>query len=160
MALYNRNLLTNFDVDDILDLLNQARDFVQKDSHAISASLKQALLTRIELRVHLLAAVNVDQPFEKRRAQDWESCIGLLSDLKENSKLGKPVHKSFSIKLQRKLASTVPPRSIVDVTFDDAWDFLSRLCTSGRDAYSILDYHGGSWLQVCDNGLSQREPGN
>ena len=148
MSLYNRSLLTKFAIDDITTLLGNAHEFIQEDALGLSATLKQALSTRLKLRTHLLAAVDVDQQVDKGRSDDWKACIELLSTLKETNKLGKPVNNSFSIKLQRKLASTVPPRPIVDVSFDNAWDLLSQICACGRDAYLILDYRGGSQLQV------------
>ena len=132
-----------------MDLLNRAQEVIQGESLGLTEPLKRALSTRIEFRAHLLAAVDIDQMIDKERAGDWAVCIELLSSLKETYEVGKPVESSFSIKMQRKLASTVPPRPIVDVKFDDAWDLLNRLCQSGKDAYRILEYHGGSQLQVC-----------
>ncbi len=148
MSLYNRNLLTHVALGDILTLLKKAQEAIENDSLGLSSALKHALEIRLELRVYLLSAVNADKSFERERARDWQACIGSLPDLKETQKLGKPVENSFSVKLQRKLASTVPPRPIVELSFDDAWDLLSRICSCGRDAYLILDYHGGSRLQV------------
>ena len=151
LSLYNRSLLNRFAIDDIMTLLKKAHDFIQGNLLELPATLKQALSTRIELRLHLLAAFDSEQVDNKERTRDWIACTELLSTLKETSKLGKPVEDSFSIKLQRKLASTVPPRPIVDVDFDSAWDLLSRICICGRDAYRILDNHGGNQLQVCKN---------
>ena len=58
------------------------------------------------------------------------------------------VEASFSIKIQRRLASTVPPRPIVNISFDEAIEQLTGLCQNGKDAYRILDYHGGDNLMV------------
>ena len=148
LSLYNRSLLSKFDVDDIMNLLNKAQASIQNGSLDLPETLKQALSTRIELRAHLLAAVDVGQSNDKDRAGVWEACIELLSILRETNKVGQRVESSFSVKMQRKLASTVPPRPIVDIKFDDAWGLLSSVCQCGRDAYRILDYHGGTWLQV------------
>lgn len=131
-----------------MKLLSTAQDWVQSNSLGLSDRLKQALISRIELRACILAAVDVKHAMDIERAREWERCIGLLSALKQTRRFGKPVKNSFSVKMQRKLASTVPPRPIVDVTFDNALDLLDRICGCGRDAYRILEYHGGSQLQV------------
>ena len=149
LSLYNRNLLSNFAVEDILRLLNEAQAFIETDLLDLSPTLKHALTIRLEVRLCMLMAVDVDKSSERGRADDWGCCIAILPDLKETRPCGKPVESSFSAKLQRKLASTVPPRLIVKITFDEAWDLLNRICGCGRDAYLILDYHGGSRLQVC-----------
>ena len=148
LSLYNRSLLSRFESNDIFSLLDKAQDTIQNGSLNLSAVLKQALSTRIELRARFLAAVDIDRSDHEQRRKDWEACNKLLPIFKETSNLGKPVESSFSVKMQRKLASTVPPRSIVVVNFDDAWKLLSEICQSGGDAYHILDYRGGTWLQV------------
>ena len=157
LSLYNRNLLSNFAIEDMLELLNAAQAYIETDLPNLSPTLKHALKIRLEFRVCILLAVDVEKSSERERADDWGRCIALLPDLKETRKCGKPVESSFSAKLQRKLASTVPPRPIVEITFDDAWDLLSRICSCGRDAYFILDYHGGSRLQVRNEKTRKRE---
>lgn len=152
LSLYNRSLLSRFDASDITNILQKAQDIIQIGSLGVSENLKQALSTRIEIRKYLLAAVDVSHSDNKEDGVAWEACKRLLPILHETNQLGKPVESSFSVKMQRKLASTVPPRSVVVVSFDDAWDLLSKICQGSRDAYRILEYHGGTWLQVCRDG--------
>jgi hypothetical protein len=79
----------------------------------------------------------------------WKEGISILSLLKETHHLGKPVDDSFSAKLQRKLASTVPPRPIVQLSFEDAFGHLSRLFKDGLEVIGVLDYTDPQCLQVC-----------
>lgn len=114
-------------------------------------ALKDALLNRLELRRGLLAAVTLDDTGNKQIATFWQHCVDLLPTLSSSNKLGVSVESAFSIKIQRGLASSVPPRPIVNVSFKDAFTYLSRLCLNGRDAYQIFEYDGGSHLQVCQS---------
>ena len=92
--------------------------------------------------------MDIENIADRRRIDHWEGCINLLSNLRDTHSFGKAVPESFSVKVQRRLASTVPPRPVVDVEFEDAFDLLQRLCRDSRDAYYILDYFGGTQLQV------------
>lgn len=156
LSLYNRSLLARFEVDEILKILDEAHDTIRNSFPKLPEVLKKALSTRLEIRRTFLAAVDFGHSNHKETIRDWETCNALLPVLKTTHHLGKPVEGSFSVKLQRKLASTVPPRAVVVVNFDDAWDIFSRICHGGESAYRILDYHGGTWLQVCSCSTSAR----
>jgi hypothetical protein len=78
----------------------------------------------------------------------WEELSRTLPELKTSHQLGKPVPESFSIKLQRKLASTVPPRPMVNVSFEDAFEHLERLCQDGVTASEVMNYHDSHSLMV------------
>lgn len=78
----------------------------------------------------------------------WQQCAKLLPLLLESRAVGTEVADAFSAKIQRRLASTVPPRPIVNITFEEAHSHLSRLCEDGKGAYEILDYHGGNNMLV------------
>jgi N-alpha-acetyltransferase 35, NatC auxiliary subunit len=78
----------------------------------------------------------------------WADLQILLPGLKSTTKLGKPVPASFSVKLQRKLASTVPPRPIVQVGQEAAFDQLERLCRDGAVAVEVLKYYDSHSLMV------------
>ena len=69
--------------------------------------------------------------------------------LSQTNKLGVSSENSFGIKIQRKLASSVPPRPIVKISFDEALARLNDICKNGRDAYRIFDSQTGTRLMVC-----------
>lgn len=56
---------------------------------------------------------------------------------------------AFSLKIQRKLASTVPPRPMVTISSDDALAHLKRLCQDAIDMQQMLDYTGPSNFKEC-----------
>ena len=86
---------------------------------------------------------------DAQRPSAWELCSEILPMLHETRHLGIVVEQSFSGKIQRRLASSVPPRPIVNISFDEACTFLGWLCTYSKEAYSILRYDGPSCAMVC-----------
>ena len=145
--LYHRNLLTEFDVAEIHHMIKEALTYVSKLTN-ISINLRDALVIRLELRNYFLSAVQFDEIIDDRRVPWWDRCLKLIPALPKTAILGMRVEASFSIKIQRRLASTVPPRPIVNISFDEAFEQLTRLCQNGKDAYRILDYRGGANLMV------------
>ena len=145
--LYHRNLLTQFDVAEIHDLINKALTYVSKLTN-ISITLRDALVIRLELRSYFLSAVQFDEIIDCHRVQFWDRCLRLIPALPKTTYLAMRAEASFSIKIQRRLASTVPPRPMVNISFDEAFEQLTRLCQNGKDAYRILDYRGGANMMV------------
>jgi N-alpha-acetyltransferase 35, NatC auxiliary subunit len=78
----------------------------------------------------------------------WRELLASLPALKSSTKLGRAFPAAFSVKLQRKLASTVPPRPIVQVSDEAAFDHLERLCRDGSVVVDVLDYHDSHSLMV------------
>jgi hypothetical protein len=101
-------------------------------------------------RHEFLSALQQDvEVLETRSTENFASCIAQLQPLTETVALGKPVPDAFSLKIQRKLASTVPPRPMVNITSDDALAHLKRLCQDAIDMQQMLDYTGPSNFKVC-----------
>lgn len=77
----------------------------------------------------------------------WGSCLKLLPTLLSTNNLGVAVSASFSAKIQRRLASSVPPRPIVEIGFDDSYVYLNQLCQNGKEVYRVLDQPDGcNWM--------------
>ena len=111
--------------------------------------VKAAMIDRFKFRRAFLGALAHDnRPTEHLSSLAWKECLEFLPSITATHKLGKLVPGSFSVKLQRKLASTVPPRPIVELSMHAALAHLERLCQDGADVYAIMDYHGGSDLLV------------
>lgn len=147
--LYNRNLLSKFEATDIANLLDQAIICLSQGIELIRQELQDALKSRLELRKAILLATRTgSSPWELGQADFWVRCTELLPSLIKTKEYGVPVKQSFSAKLQRRLASSVPPRPIVDISFEDAYAHLTRLCQNSKEAYGALNYHGGTNLMV------------
>ncbi|KAF2085758.1 Mak10-domain-containing protein [Saccharata proteae CBS 121410] len=128
---YNRNLLTRFPEKEILDVLEQAEAWLMAGSDQVTPpqmekNVKEALLLRIALRKHLLAVTTPDSMIEETE-EGWRAIYELLRLIEETQQFGKPVKDSFSKKIQRRLASTIPPRPVVQLTFPEAFQVLKQI---------------------------------
>lgn len=129
--------------------LYDAAQYLDGEATIPNKTLRDALVNRLELRRSILSAVQIDGIVDPHRVAFWERCLELLPECSKTSTLGTPIVQSFSIKIQRRLASSVPPRPIVNISHHEAFVQLTSLCQNAKDAYRILDYHGGNHLMVC-----------
>ena len=156
---YNRPLLDQIQVQDIRTVLEGARTTLSGLDGKVAQDVVEALDLRLQLRSIWLDAVDLSQ---YRDSPDviklaWQTGLGLLSKLKLTHTLGTPVADAFSEKLQRKLASTMPPRPIVQLDFEKAFGHLTRFFTHGIEILDVLTYNDPQSLQVClMNGLDQQ----
>ena len=102
-------------------LTNDSTDLDMKDG------LRSALRSRLQFRQDFLRALDLDHPLEQMSAS-WSPVFSGLPAIKDTYQLGKSVPGAFSTKMQRRLASTVPPRPIVEFEFKEALDLLEHLC--------------------------------
>ncbi|RQM06714.1 hypothetical protein DH86_00003965, partial [Scytalidium sp. 3C] len=58
----------------------------------------------------------------------------------------------------RNLASTVPPRPVVEVSQEDAFDHLEKLCKDGCAVVDVLDYHDSHSLLAFISLFQARKP--
>ncbi|EED14819.1 amino-acid N-acetyltransferase subunit Mak10, putative [Talaromyces stipitatus ATCC 10500] len=158
--LYNRSLLSEFDVEPVQKVLENAVEYLQKlGNDGISIDVRNALIDRLRLRSHFLAALSKDMgaPFSNDRGP-FTACLALIPSLNKSEALGKPVPDSFTLKIQRKLASTIPPRPMVTIEIKTAIDHLKRLFQDAIDMHEILAYSSPSDLRVCVWTIASRKP--
>ncbi|KAL8950532.1 MAG: hypothetical protein Q9222_003442 [Ikaeria aurantiellina] len=156
--LYNRNLLAEFETTQIQQLLNEAL-MLAREHPSINESTRNAIAVRLILRQRLVKAAEFDlDPDKTARIWDWRQCTELVPELQKTHRIGKPVTEAFSVKIQRRLASSVPPRPMVCINSEDAFPFLSRLCRDAADAHHILDYNGTSNILNFTYIIQSRKP--
>jgi hypothetical protein len=119
-------------------------------SKLTSSELRDALSMRLKFRIAFLTAVSLADQRDKTLSRDaWDELVSFLPGVSTSRELSKPVPDSFSVKLQRKLASTVPPRPVVTIAFEAAYKHLERLCHDGRALTEVLNYYDSHSLMVC-----------
>ncbi|KAL4878944.1 Mak10 subunit, NatC N-terminal acetyltransferase-domain-containing protein [Aspergillus karnatakaensis] len=156
--LYNRSLLSDFDTHLFVTLLTRAISWID-EQNAIDENVKHALKIRLEFRNVFILGLQQDTNILQTRSMDkFESCLSILPSLSESRHLGKPVPEAFSWKVQRKLASTVPPRPMVRISIEDALAHLKRLYQDGIHLNQLLDYSGPSNLRAAVWALLSRKP--
>lgn len=147
--LYNRNLLSLFDASHFYRLLDQAVAWVDQEKE-MDPKLQDAIRCRLMFRREFLFALDQDlEVLDTRSTDNFVSCLSHLAALTDSVSLGKSVPEAFSLEIQRKLASTVPPRPIVQISHESALAHLKRLCQDAIDMQQMLDYRGPSNFKVC-----------
>lgn len=87
----------------------------------------------------MLQAMSTEIDYDHKMAL-WKSIpVRLQSSMKSHA-LGRPVPDSFSPKIQRRLASTVPPKPMVEKTFTDAISTMEQICKDCQKALEIVNF--------------------
>lgn len=147
--LYHRELLPDVADEGISEMLTQALSWLDSQGDVIQEETIAALKTRLQFRHLFYDALAIDLDIiTDRSTERWEQCIKILPLLTTSQTVGKAVEQAFSVKIQRKLASTVPPRPIVKTSFEDAIQHLTRLCQDGMDIVQSMQYYGSNNLLV------------
>lgn len=135
-------------MDDALAWLETSKD-------SYTEEIFSALKLRISHRKALLRDLSREtEEWHTGATPEWDTSLELLTKVEKTHKLGKPVSEAFSTSVQRKLASQVPPRPIVELSFEDATSSLKKLCVEGKDMLKILKYQGSTNLVVCERLIS------
>ncbi|KAI2611575.1 Mak10-domain-containing protein [Hypoxylon fragiforme] len=140
---YDRQLLIDIPVGPINNLLQKARSDLRAISNDAIKDIATALDIRLELRIAFLRAIDLAglrtaNPDSLK--MPWIQMGGLIEHIKKQHSLGKPVPEAFSTKLQRRLASTMPPRPMVQPSFEECYNLFERLFRDGVDIMDILKY--------------------
>ncbi|EEY19272.1 conserved hypothetical protein [Verticillium alfalfae VaMs.102] len=147
---YHRNLLDKFSIESVRHIILETSSLLQGLETRVPTDIIRALNDRLLLRHSFLAATDAIQ---YRTAPDlirapWKESLVMVQGLQSSHALAKHVPDAFSAKLQRKLASTMPPRPIVQLSFDDAFGHIKRLFEDGVEVIDVLEYHDSQCLQT------------
>jgi hypothetical protein len=96
-------------------------------------ALRAAIIARLDFRKDFLRALDLELPLD-HISYCWPPVIQGIQTLKNTHQLGQVVPGAFSTKMQRRLASTVPPRPIVELEFKDALEKLLQITTDCEEA--------------------------
>lgn len=148
---YHRSLLDNIPIEEIRDKIQEARQLVNEMKNSLDPKLAEALDFRLEFRFAFLRAIELSELRSNPESlkTPWIHMKAILGRLKESHGQGIPVEECFSAKLQRRLASTMPPRPIVKLDFDEAHRHFLRLAVDGIEVADVLRYTDSQSLLVC-----------
>ncbi|KAH4132658.1 hypothetical protein HBH47_011080 [Parastagonospora nodorum] len=130
---YNRVLLVSIPMDYFLRELDAAMEILEDTDLEINDSLRSAIVARLDFRKDFLRALDLDLPLD-HISHSWPPVLKAIETLRDTHQLGQVVPGAFSTKMQRRLASTVPPRPIVEVEFKDALEKLQQITTDCEEA--------------------------
>lgn len=131
----------------------------------IAEEARTALFSRLSFRKQLLSTLS-ECTTEPGTRRDWSRIATFASEMNESHNLGKAVPAAFSHKIQRKLMSTVPPRPIIEVSWETSLKSVRQLCDECREGAGIFDAteRGPEAIKVlakdsvmCDGKLTFRE---
>jgi hypothetical protein len=146
---FNRSLLSNFSADEICVLLDHAVTFITTNTDGIDSDLQAGLLARLEFRNAFLRAVMAEPRKAAPGGGDyWKMCLDHLAAIEATHDQAVSVDESFSIKIQRRLASTVPPRPIIQLQFSACLSFLRQLFTNAIDVVGVRECQRVSSIMV------------
>ncbi|KAK4175709.1 putative MAK10 subunit [Triangularia setosa] len=145
---YHRSLLDNFDVDEINNEIMAARKLVHSIRHRITDELAQALGFRLELRTAFLRAIelSVMRSNPESLSLPWTQMKAVWEAIYNSRHLGQSVPEAFSTKIQRRLASTMPPRPIVKLSTEETYKHFKKLFVDGINVLNVLNYHDSQSL--------------
>ncbi|KAI9662182.1 MAG: hypothetical protein M1829_006164 [Trizodia sp. TS-e1964] len=141
---YNRSLLSSFEASIVTQQLDSAVSWLKQDENLeVPVNILEALLARVNLRKSFLCATAHDlQVLEDKSTSHWADCQTLISVVETTNAMAIAVPGAFSNKVQRKLASTVPPRPIVEIGIEEASCHFKRLCQDSIGIAGLLEYKG------------------
>jgi len=145
---FHRSLLEGIEHEAIVEFLDETITLLA-DTEDIEPLIKKSLECRLKFRLHFLRTVEAaDSRTSESPKQLWLELLAFIPDLKSSLPFGKSFPSSFSVKIQRKLASTVPPRPIVEVSQEAAFEHLERLCLDASVAVEVLKYYDSHSLMT------------
>ncbi|KAL6867968.1 Mak10 subunit, NatC N-terminal acetyltransferase domain-containing protein [Trichoderma novae-zelandiae] len=157
---YNRRLLASLPTSAIQDVLLEAMAALKSQRGSIPDNFVEALLLRLELRHIFLDAVECPKHMKEPELakNPWKQGLAILPALKATHSLASPVDEAFSAKLQRKLASTMPPRPIVQLDFDVAFGHLKGLFEDALELIDVLRYTDSQCLLTFVTTFQAKKP--
>lgn len=147
---YNLPLLEDMSREEIRQVLQEARVAIVDVGDGWADNVSLALEARLDFRETFLTAIELA---ELRTQPDalrvpWTLMATAIKNIKDSYDLGVAVPAAFNTKMQGLLASTMPPRPIVQPSFEEAVQHWSRFAEDGAEAVGILKYEDPQSLLV------------
>jgi len=150
--LFGRELLPYFGSNDALKLLDDGIDWVS--SSGLPHDIREALSQRLLFRRTLLATLSEDE-------NDWAYLPRILEAVNRTHSVAQPLPEAFSDKVQRQLATSTPPRPMLQLSWDDAYKKWLKMCEdvlAAEKLTSFLVCQNPNYLQKAAWAFSYRDP--
>ncbi|KAJ9504378.1 N-alpha-acetyltransferase, non-catalitic subunit [Exophiala xenobiotica] len=154
--IFNRPLLHIFSPNEILSGLQSAQAWLTQSD--LSTESKEALADRLNLRSSFLKLLHICSEGDRPDESLHDECIAFLDRIEATTSIGRAVStEAFTLKIQRKLASSVPPRPMVAIERPKAFPFLRQLITDTITAFQLLDVSFSADLLVAYQQFTAQE---
>lgn len=137
-------------MNSVLLFLQETRALLLTLQGTIPDQILEALDIRLTMRHAFLTAIEVSQYRDEpdRIRVSWKEACAIAAQVKATSGRGTPIPESVSIQLQQKLATTMPPRPIVELSLEAASNLLVKVFQDGLEVIDVLHYTDSQSLLV------------
>lgn len=130
--LFGRELLSRCSADDAIRMLDNARSWLSEAT--IADDTKAALEARLQfVRTYLALLLN--------DLNDWSDLIGILETVAHSHNLATAIPEAFSEKVQRQLATSTPPRPMLEMSWQEAHEKWTKMCAEISEAERLTSFH-------------------
>ena len=154
--LFHRELLHRFQTEDVQSVLDNALS--RLGTTDLTLEMKTAIESRLTFRKELLDFLSFDADPSNVRPLAFLSCLPSLRVIRHSHPIGRPVPESFNLRIQRTLASSIPPRPMIAIDWEDAIAYFEQLYRDTADVGQLLELGGGENLLTALWTLMSREP--
>jgi hypothetical protein len=140
-----------------LSILENARSRLPK--LGLNLPLHDALKARLDLRYFLLDMLQNCAIGTPTNTISTGDIISLINSIENSTDLGQAVSPdAFTLKMQRRLASSVPPRPMVVASKDESFGFVKQLVTDATRAFEVLKIDCSVDLLVAYQSFMAQDP--
>ena len=133
---FHRELLHHFRSEEIQITLERALKCLENAN--IQEGHQIAIRHRLESRRQILILLEIASDPSRLNECQSKPCLGLLDEIKKSTSLGSSVPQAFSLKIQRTLASSVPPRPMIRIESRQAFAFMTQLLIDLSNVHELL----------------------
>jgi hypothetical protein len=144
---FTQYMLNDVSHEDVITELHGA--LVILGAQELSQDVKDALEQRLQLRVHLLEALEPLSLVEVvDKTEMWKAVLETVEKVNKTSKLGIARPDLFSERVQRHLASNTPPTPMIKTSWEEAYPRFKRLAEDNIEAHRFASIEDPSPLNV------------
>ena len=128
--LFGRELLPALSHDAALESLNGAVEWVR--AGYLPENNTEALISRLHFRIHYFQALGIDRTETSwHYTRDcWDEVLEHIRCIKDTHGLSKAIPEAFSEKIQHQLATSTPPRPMLQVSTSKPFEQIGSLWVS------------------------------
>ena len=140
--LFGRDLLEKLTVDDAAIAMEDALKCVM--SADLASGVSEAIEKRLWFRRNYLALLIGE-------TDDWSLLVKHLAEINVSHPLAATLPDAFSDKVQRQLATSTPPRPMLEVSWDDSFKKWNKICSDAQDSNRLTSF----WVCQSPHGLQR-----
>lgn len=144
---FTQYMLNDVTHEDVIAELRSA--LVILNAQDLSEDVKEALQQRLQLRIHLLEALEPLSIVELvDKTEIWKAVLDSVHKVNDTGKLGKAGLDFFSERVQRHLASNTPPTPMIKTKWEEAYPRFQRMAEDNIEAHRFASIENPSPLNV------------